>query len=626
MFLEQRLANPKQAHSFSALFWISWAKHGGGSPPSPPPPPDYAAANRAGTIADAQTLSARRAIDNAAKFGGKAFQFGVITKQEETLKSGYKSVDYQVQTGTTREKDKYGRIVDLPVYETRTKYTDSSGREVAKADALTTGTAYYQLYNDKGERLAKPLKISEQEAIADFTGLSDIDASKKLAEYQKDEGKATAQYLLDLQKQFGTQYATQARDQLRAVDPTGFDLRENLAKESLGTQFKKIEDLPDLKGLGNAPTLEMAGNGPALNRVGSGPSFGNLSSGSTLERIGSGPQFGLQNYGPQFAAGNEFEGGGAAALGRSEVERQLGQALFNNGQLSPEEERRLNNSVRGAQTARGNVYGNAPVAQEILARYGAENEKARQARSDVVSYLSSGQSSYDISKAIRQEANTLAQQGYMNYSTALGVNNNLAQKEFENQIAAVGQRNSASQAELENINKAISGDNQAMQQAYENYKSSVGANNAMSLTEYQNSINAVATRNQTRQQEYANQNAAIQYQNQMAQQGYQNLLNNINQNNQATQNRLSNMQTFAGLTPIVNQGNALQGLQQQAAPFMQTPIPQGIGLNPNAGKVGTDFALGVYDNQTRQYQSQMSYAQGTYTSPVSWLNAIGGLF
>jgi hypothetical protein len=86
------------------------------------------------------------------------------------------------------------------------------------------------------------------------------------------------------------------------------------------------------------------------------------------------------------------------------------------------------------------------------------------------------------------------------------------------------------------------------------------------------------------------------------------------------------MQTFAGLTPIVNQGGALQGLQQQAAPFMQTPVPQGMGLNPNAGKIGSDFALGVYDNQTRQYQSQMSYAQGTYTSPVSWLNAIGGLF
>ena len=241
----------------------------------------------------------------------------------------------------------------------------------------------------------------------------------------------------------------------------------------------------------------------------------------------------------------------------------------------------------------------------------------------MVGYLQSGQSSFDVAKAIRQEANQLAQQGYINYSTALGVNNNLAQKEFENQIAAIGQRNSASQTELDNINKAIMGDNQALQQAYENYKSSVGANNAMSLTVYQNSINAVNTSNQTRQQDFANQNMAIQYQNQMAQQGYQNLLNNINQNNQATQQRFANMQTFAGLSPIVSQGGQLQGLQQQAAPFMQTPVPQGIGINPNAGQLGTQFALGVYDNQTRQYQSQMQYAQAN--SPLNWITGIGGI-
>jgi len=502
-----------------------------------------------------------------------------------------------------------------------------NGKEIA-ADKATTGATekyYVQLFNEKGDRLRTPREISESEAIVDFAGLSDIDAAKKMADFQKEEGKATAQYLLDLQKQYGTQFATQARDQLRAVDPTGFDLRENLAKESLGTEFRKIGDdsLPELRNLGSGPSLEMAEEGPSLTRIGAGPTFGSLSSGNTLERIGAGPTFGLQNYGPQFALGSEFEGGGAVALGRGEVERQLGEQLFNEGRLSVEEERRLNNAVRGGQVARGNTQGNAPLAQEILARFGAETDRARQARSDVVGYLQSGQSSFDVARAIRQEANELAQKGYINYSTALGVNNNLAQKEFENQIAAIGQRNSASQTELDNINKAIMGDNTALQQAYDNYKSQVGANNAMSLTEYQNSINAVNTRNQTRQQDFANQNLAIQYQNQMSQQGYQNLLNNINQQNQATQQRFANMQTFAGLSPIVSQGGQLQGLQQQAAPFMQTPVPQGIGLNPNAGQQGTQFALGVYDNQTRQYQSQMQYAQAN--SPLNWITGIGGI-
>ena len=401
MFLEQKLTNPKQAHSFTGLFWISNVKYGG-SPPSPPPPPDYAAANRAGVIADVQTLGSRRAIDNAAKTGGKAMLFGV-EERTRTNKSG--------------QTEKY----------------------------------YVQLFNDKGERRRTPLEISEKEAIVDFAGLSDIDAAKKLAEFQREEGKVTAQSLLDLQKQYGTQFAQQARDQLRALDPKGFDLRESLAKESIETTFQKIETTPEFKSLVSAPSLEMTGDGPSLTRVGAGPTFGSLSSGNTLERIGAGPTFGLQNYGPQFALGSEFEGGGAAALGRSEVERQLGEQLFNQGKLTAEEERRLNNSVRGGQVARGNTYGNAPLAEEILARFGAETDRARQARSDVVGYLQSGQSSYDVARSIRQEANELAQKGYINYSTALGVNNNLAQKEFENQIAAIGQRNSASQTELDNI-------------------------------------------------------------------------------------------------------------------------------------------------------------------------------
>lgn len=490
MFLEQRLANPKQANSFERLFWISSVQHGGGSPPSPPPAPNYAQANRAGVIADAQTLGARKQIENAAKYGGKALQFGVVTE------------------------------------------TNSDGT-----------ITYRQLYDENGKRLRSPRIISEQEALINFDGMSDIDGAKKVAEFQREEGKATAQYLLDLQDEFGVKYAQQAREQLRAVDPSGFDLREQLASESLGASFERIGESPEFRDISDGPQMELQEGGP---------------------------RFAMQNYGPQFALGSEYEGGGAAAVGRGEVERQLGEQLFNQGRLTPEEERRLNNAVRGGQVARGNAYGNAPLAQEILARFGAETDRARQARSDVVGYLSSGQSSFDVARAIRQEANQLAQQGYINYSTALGVNNQLAQREYENESGAMGQRNTA------------------------------------------------------RQQEFANQNLSIQYGNQMAQQGYQNLLNNITQRNQATQQRLANMQTFAGLQPIVTQGGQLQGLQQQAAPFMQTPIPQGVNINPNAGQMGTQFALGVYDNQTRQYQSQMQYAASQPT-PLSYITGIGGL-
>ena len=78
MFLEKRLSNPKWAHSFSGMFWQSMVFYGGSppSPPPPPPPPDYASANRAGVLADVQTLGAKKEIEQAAKLGGTALAFG----------------------------------------------------------------------------------------------------------------------------------------------------------------------------------------------------------------------------------------------------------------------------------------------------------------------------------------------------------------------------------------------------------------------------------------------------------------------------------------------------------------------------------------------------------------------
>ena len=64
--------------------------------------------------------------------------------------------------------------------------------------------------------------------------------------------------------------------------------------------------------------------------------------------------------------------------------------------------------------------------------------------------------------------------------------------------------------------------------------------------------------------------------------------------------------------------------------MMQTPIPQGVNINPQAGQIGTQFALGVYDNQTRQYNAQLDYLASTYASsqqnsPLNWITGVGGL-
>jgi len=387
----------------------------------------------------------------------------------------------------------------------------------------------------------------------DFVGKSDVDVAKEIAKFQRQEQDNNAQAAYDLQAKYGTKFAEQAKEQLKAIDPTGYANRELLGKKVSETEFESVSDGPTFKENKLGPTLEMSKEGPALSR---------------------------QAYGPQFQAGDENAGGGNAARGRAEIERQLGENLFNNGKLTEEQARRLNNSVRGAQTARGNIYGNAPTAQEILTRSGAETEMARQARSDVVGYLQSGQSSYDIANAIRQESNQLAQQGYMNYSTANSVNNALAQQEFQNQQVSVGQRNQAQQAM------------------------------------YQNELSANTANNQLAQQAYGNQLAGVQ------------------QRNAATQQGIANLQSYSGLQPIVTQGGQLGALGQGAAPTISTPIPQGVNVNPAAGQTASNFALGVYGNQTSQYNSLLDYNAKTYASqmqyaqsnsPLSWITGIGGV-
>ena len=250
----------------------------------------------------------------------------------------------------------------------------------------------------------------------------------------------------------------------------------------------------------------------------------------------------------------------------------------------------------------------------------------------MVGYLQSGQSSFDIARAVRQEANQLAQQGYINYQTALGVNNQLSQQEYQNTRSALDQRNQASQTELGNRAQSAAFNNQSAQAEYQNYVNQVGANNAMSQQEFQNQQTALGQRNQAQQAMYQNQLSATAANNQLAQQAYQNQLGAITQRNAASQQQIANLQSYAGLQPIVTQGAQLGGLGQGAAPMMQTPIPQGVNINPQAGQIGTNFALGVYDNQTRQYNSQLDYLANTYSaqqqfaSPLAWIRGIGGLF
>jgi len=103
---------------------------------------------------------------------------------------------------------------------------------------------------------------------------------------------------------------------------------------------------------------------------------------------------------------------------------------------------------------------------------------------------------------------------------------------------------------------------------------------------------------------------------------------------QRQQQRMANVQSYLGLSPIVAQAGGLSALQQGPVAYQPTPIPQGLGLNPAAGQIGTNFALGVYGNQTSQYNALLDYNASNYraqtayasaNSPLNYITGIGGL-
>lgn len=73
--------------------------------------------------------------------------------------------------------------------------------------------------------------LGGQQYSYDFGGLSDLDYARQQRQYQRETAFGSAQDLLDIQERFGTQFLETSRDQLKASDPIGFAIRENMGKQ-----------------------------------------------------------------------------------------------------------------------------------------------------------------------------------------------------------------------------------------------------------------------------------------------------------------------------------------------------------------------------------------------------------
>ena len=143
----------------------------------------------------------------------------------------------------------------------------------ATTDAIDTDISTLPLRNaiNAASQLGTSYTDPNTGKTYDFTGLGQADINAADIQKQLSLAPETTQMLLDLQKQYGTQFAQSARDQLQATDPTGFALREQFGKDlasgSAGTSgaFDGV----------SAPSYESyGGSGPRLQRLNSaGPAM-----------------------------------------------------------------------------------------------------------------------------------------------------------------------------------------------------------------------------------------------------------------------------------------------------------------------------------------------------------------
>jgi hypothetical protein len=238
----------------------------------------------------------------------------------------------------------------------------------------------------------------------DFTGLGQADINAADLQRQLQLAPETTQMLLDLQRQYGTQFADEARRQLEATDPTGFALREQFGKDLAGGNGA-LGGLYD--GI-SAPEYEtMQGNGPSLGRLGATPQFADV---------------------------------GAAKAGRADLERQVFDELSRAGGsgIDPMTRTLAEQSARARGASRGNILGDSAALDEALSVQLADQSRKDTVRNNALTLLGSGQTTSD-------KSNALGQQNFQNRVTGTGFDNDAATQEFNNAMAAIGQRNQANQ-------------------------------------------------------------------------------------------------------------------------------------------------------------------------------------
>lgn len=93
------------------------------------------------------------------------------------------------------------------------------------------------------------------------------------------------------------------------------------------------------------------------------------------------------------------------------------------------------------------------------------------------------------------------------------------------------------------------------------------------------------------------------------------------------QQKLGNISQYLAGTPISAQFGSLTGAQQGASPYAPVNFQTGMNLNPNAGAMGTQFALGSYGQQSANVNAGNNYQFSAWNAnanrPNPWMQGAG---
>lgn len=106
------------------------------------------------------------------------------------------------------------------------------------------------------------------------------------------------------------------------------------------------------------------------------------------------------------------------------------------------------------------------------------------------------------------------------------------------------------------------------------------------------------------------------------------ILGKFDVRNRMKQQTLGNVSQYLAGTPITSQFGSIAQAQNGAAPYQPVNYQPGMGLNPNAGAQGTQFAMQSYGQQSANINAANSYNFNAWNAnanrPNPWMQ-VGGM-